>query len=514
MAKKIVNNQPSIGMHKKQHIGSILLFCLLLLGACNAKDEPTKIDSQTAPSVAVTKFILKANPNVMTDLDSVFFSIDLEHGVIFNADSLPKGTQIDKLVPVITYPSTVTRAEITMTGGQTRTGTVDYAAHPSDSIDFTGNVSLRLATADESASMTYTLKVNVHKAVADSLMWDKEAISPLPARMASPRSQKTISAGKDVVSLIEEADGTFTLARCQNPSETLWHKEVATFPFVPEIRSLSTDGTRLFILDADKNLHSSPDGKNWENTGCKWTAVIGEYNGELLGISADTATPLFDIYPRPAGFTPSVIPDNFPTEGMSNFNSFISKWSSTPIGFFTGGSRNGIISSATWAYDGDQWTNISDNPLPPLRNAVVVPYFSYLKTTTSWIQTEYSVWLCMGGTDTNGVLNNTLYISFDNGVNWTKASQLMQAPEFIRPGYMADAVIRNTPMSASLNDSWKKISSAKRNPQMRISYTVEGDKIDWECPYIYLFGGFDKEGRLNDEIRRAVLARLTFTPVF
>ncbi len=511
--KQILSINSITGMHQKQYIGSFLFICLLLLGACNAKDEPEKIDTQIAPSVAVTKFSIKPNASVMSDLDSVFFSIDLDHKVIYNADSLPKGTKIDKLVPLITYPASVTRAEITMTGGETREGTVNYVSNPSDSIDFTGHVSLRLSNDDESVSMTYTLKVNVHKTVADSLMWDKEAVSALPSRMASPRDQKTVSVGKDIVSLIEEANSTFTLARCQNPAESSWSKEEVTFPFVPQVRSFSTDGTNLYILDSSKSLFKSTDGKNWTAAGCEWIGIIGEFNGSLLGIMPGPS-PLFDIYPRPADFTPRALPDNFPTEDFSNFNSFSSKWSATPIGFFTGGSRAGTASNATWAYDGETWTIISDNPLPPLRNAVVVPYFSYLKTTTSWIQTEYSVWLCMGGTDASGNPNETLYISYDNGVNWAKAGDLMQYPDFIRSGYSADAIIRSIPRTASLDDNWRKIRASRHTPQMRLSYTIEGSQIDWECPYIYLFGGFGKDGKLNDEIRRAVLARLTFTPIF
>ncbi|MDE7409414.1 MAG: hypothetical protein K2N09_05265, partial [Muribaculaceae bacterium] len=54
-------------------------------------------------SVAVTKFSLKSKKGSNVKLDSVFFSIDLNRGVIFNADSLPVGTDVTKLVPVIGY---------------------------------------------------------------------------------------------------------------------------------------------------------------------------------------------------------------------------------------------------------------------------------------------------------------------------------------------------------------------------------------------------------------------------
>lgn len=151
---------------KPAHIPMRVLPCLIgaaiVLGACNAEksDEPAY---EPALSVAVQGFSLTANSKVMANLDSVFFSIDLDHAVIFNADSLPVGTNINKLVPKITFPAAVSKAEIKMSGGTTRTGIVNYKTSPTDSIDFTGDVTLTLSTEDGALSKTYTLKVNVHK---------------------------------------------------------------------------------------------------------------------------------------------------------------------------------------------------------------------------------------------------------------------------------------------------------------------------------------------------------------
>lgn len=499
-----------------KHYIYILLAFLVSLGACNSKDEPKEIDAHTAPSLAVTKFSINPNSNVMVGLDSVFFSIDLDHRVIYNADSLPMGTSVDKLVPLITYPSTVTKAEITMTGGKTRTGSVDYIANPSDSIDFTGKVALRLSTYDDSNSITYTLKVNVHQCVGDSLMWDREAVAPLPSRYAHPKAQKTIDCNDKIITLIEENDNSFTIASCKNPATNSWTKNATTIPAGSIINSLTHCNNLLYLLNQNGDLYSSSDeGNSWALAASPgWSGIIGPFNNSLLGIKGPDASPTFDIYPRPADFTPRALPADFPTANASPFNIFSSEWSTSPIGFFTGGSRGDKTYGDTWAYDGENWAKISNNPLPPLKNAVIAPYFSYRQTNNAWIQTEFSVWLCMGGLLADGSVNPTLYISYDNGVNWRKASSLMQYPEFVRPGAMADAIISTSPMSSSLDATWQRIASAKRAPQMRLNYFVDGNDIDWECPYIYLFGGYDEQKKLNDEIRRAVLARLTFTPIF
>lgn len=53
-------------------------------------------------STQVKGFNLKADAKVLSALDSVFFSIDLVNAQIFNADSLPYGTRVNKLVLQIT----------------------------------------------------------------------------------------------------------------------------------------------------------------------------------------------------------------------------------------------------------------------------------------------------------------------------------------------------------------------------------------------------------------------------
>ena len=66
-----------------------------------------------------------------------------------------------------------------------------------------------------------------------------------------------------------------------------------------------------------------------------------------------------------------------------------------------------------------------------------------------------------------------------------------------------------TVKSSDLADAWKVV---KRSPS-RIKYEVDGETITWECPYIYLFGGYDTDNRLYNTIWQGVLTKLTFAPV-
>ena len=483
----------------------------LTLSSCNSKEEDAPA-YEPAVSVAVTNFSISPNAKVMADLDSVFFSIDLDRGIIFNADSLPKWTAIDKLVPVITYPSTVEKAVINMTGGSTRTGSVDYTENPTDSIDFSGNVTLTL-TADN-LERTYTIRVNVHKMVADSLMWDKVAVAPLPSRLANPKEQRTVAFGKKVFTLLRESDNSLTLSSCESPADKTWQRNALSLPFTPDIRSLNASDNALYILSDAGELYSSTDGAAWTAVGKNWLNIIGGFSSSILGISRDASGNLIhDVYPQLAGYTPQPLDPSFPIENLSEFHTFSTKWATEPMGFFVGGERDGKYSDATWSFDGTQWAVISNTPLPKLSSPLIIPYFNYRKTTTSWIQTEYSVFLCIGGRLADGSLNPSVYISYDNGVNWQKAPTLLQLPDYVAATYAADAAIVATPMNASLDAYWQQKSTPSPKGA-RISYFVDGSDVDWDCPYIYLFGGIGNQGNLNNEILRAVLARLTFSPLF
>lgn len=476
--------------------------------SCNEKSEVSDDDTYTSPyNVAVTAFALNADDDIMEDLDSVFFSIDLEHGVIFNADSLPVGTKINKLVPSITYSSYVTGAVIKMEGGSTRTGEVDYTLAPSDSIDFTGKVTLTLSSSYGDNSKEYTIKINVHKQEADSILWGDRAMSKLPSRLSSPRNQKSMDFNGMAVSLIEESDGTYTYATSDDLYKGLWQKKQVVFPFTPEVRSLCATTDRLCILSDTGNLYESTDGTVWRSTGQQWTSMLGAYLDTALGLRIGPSGLEYCQYPQKDIIECAADPE-FPISGHSNFVILANKWTTSPVGFFAGGiTDDGTLSNVTWAFDGRNWIKLCQGGIPPIAGASIIPYYSYRNTNSTWSKTEFPVWMVIGGRKSSGELNRTVYISYDNGVNWSEGSEKLQLPTVIPTMSDCDNIVMTTPKSSLLSDAWSKSS------RRRINVSIDGDKILWDCPYIYLMGGINPSGKLCDTIWRGVLARLTFTPV-
>lgn len=479
--------------------------------SCNEKsDEPD--ENLATSSVAVNAFTLEANSKVLARLDSVFFSIDLEHGVIFNADSLPKGTDVRALVAKITYPGSVTSATIEMQGGEHREGSFSYSQTPTDTIDFTGRVTLKLQGAD-GLEKSYRLKVNVHKMTPDSLMWDKIAVSTLPSRNPAPEAQKTVAWKSGILSLIRESDGSYTRAFGDATSKG-WRKEAVDPGFAVNLPTLTVCGDKLYALSDAGELMESSDAETWTSTGALWDNIVGAFGDTLLGLRSNNGNIMHTAYPLSGDFSESQIEEGFPVAEYSNMGTFSSAWSPDPTAFIIGGrDKEGNAVSATWAYDGANWAMISNRPMPARLGATMLPYFAYRASASGiWTQTRYSVWLAMGGRDAGGKPSADLYISYDSGVNWEKAPQLLQLPDYIPALYAADAIVMDSQMSANLSEAWTRMAS----PRLRganASYTIDGDKIDWECPYIYLFGGYGADGRINDRVFRGVLARLTFRPV-
>ena len=158
--------------------------------ACNKDSNDEGVSSS---NVAVTAFVINKNDSVLKNIDSVFFSIDLVNARIFNADSLPYGTDVSELqVHIETLGSSV--ADLTFSRSGKKDTTINYLKSPNDKIDFSnGPVKLHLVALDGVAQRDYSISVNVHKIKPDSLFWNKLSKNRLPSNFNNPNIQKTIN---------------------------------------------------------------------------------------------------------------------------------------------------------------------------------------------------------------------------------------------------------------------------------------------------------------------------------
>ena len=503
---------------KKSHniLSSIILPALLLLGvasSCNKKsDDDSETIVVTIATTAVTDFSIKADTRIYANLDSVFFSIDLNKGVIFNADSLPLGTSVRRLIPVITFANTMSAAELVFTDSLGTQKTVDYLESQTDSIDFTNDVLLNVTALDGESKFSYTIKVNVHKSLPDSLVWDKIAVASLPSRNGSPLRQKTVMRDATAYTIVEERDFTFTAAQASDYSDGYTSKKEITLPFSPDLESFTATSENFYMLDSSGVLFTSPDLESWTSTGEQWTSIIGAYEESVLGIRSTDSGLMHCHYPTSDLIADSPVDSQFPLTGRSNLVSVSNKWSPQPTVFFVGGTTaDGTVSSHTWGFDGTTWTTIDSQPTPAINGVAIVKYTVFRSTSLLLVEKAYDAWFALGGKLEDGTFNRTLYYSYNNGVTWSAASDLMQLPEYVPTLYAPDAVTLKTKLDDNLSDIWKP--SPSKIASRASDYVIDGDIISWDCPYIYIIGGTLPDGTLSDTVWRGVLNRLTFTPL-
>lgn len=481
--------------------------------SCNSKDTDDEDEISVTPAiVAVKNFYLRANDSVMAKLDSVFFSIDLNTGVIFNADSLPKGTNVTRLIPSITFANTMTKAEFSFLKDN-RTDTVtNYLTNPEDSIDFSHPVTLNVTAQDGVNTFKYTIKVNVHTLDPDTLVWNNLQTSNLPARFSNPVSQKTVIKENVAYCLIEEYNGELTIAESKDLNEGLWQIQPYFPGFKASVESFTAAQYGFYMTDVNGELYFSSDLKDWKTTGQKWLNIFGAYGSGVIGIKTSDASILHTRYPAPEGYVEKEIAENFPIYNTSSLGVIGSKWTDHQTAIMAGGvNRDGRLSNDVWAYDGENWAIINTGILPSLEAPMLARYVVYRDTPYIFTKREFDVWMILGGIDEDNEMNRDVFFSYDNGVNWQLASESIQLPEIIPYLKGADVIVAGYEITTDLSEAW----TLKNASPTRAGYTLDGYDITWICPYLYIFGGYSPypDNTLNTEIWRGVLQRLRFTPI-
>ncbi len=456
--------------------------------ACN--DDPEGYDTSVDyASTQITAFSLKSNSTVLNNLDSVYFSIDLNSARIYNADSLPYGTKTNRLQVELTTDNCST-VELHFPREGKSDSIVNYLTNPNDSIDFSlGAVKLHLISADKVATRDYYINVNVHKVVSDSLCWNLKSPESLPSAISTMSDQRTVEFNNKVYTFV--TDGT-TRASLNIADYPLAASTPTTFnfPFTPRLSTLTSTTTTLYILDQNGSLYSSIDGTSWNSCNQTWESITAPYGDTLLGIANLNGKLTHVSYP--SGPTSTVEAD-FPISGNSAAIRYVTQWSPTAQIITVGGLKsNGETTRTAWAYDGSQWACIAESTPMNAEGISVFPYYCCKTDTNTWVASTTSVLVAMGGTRTDNTIVRTIYLSYDFGFNWTDAPVSMQLPTEMPLLYNSQAIIGNT--TNHVSRAVKPIT-------------------EWDTPYIYVYGGFTANNTLNTKVYQGAINRLKFKPI-
>lgn len=499
-------------------LAAVAVACLAATVSCNKKDDDEEVAAVNYSNTAITSFALQDNDAVLRNLSTVFFSIDIVGAKVFNADSLPKGTDVSALAVTI-GTGVLSKAEIRFKDASGAEQVVNYMATPTALINFAnGPVSLDVTSYDGAASRTYELKVNVHRTEADLLYWAEAAEAALPTTLAGPltASKSVDFKGRPTV-LTTDASGA-CIASCADIDDPDWQYVAATLPAGADPATFTSTADALWIVAGD-TLYSSADGASWTATTGVMSWIYGSYGDTLVGNHRE-ADGSFTLVTYPGG-TVSPLPASMPVSGTSQLVSYDNMWMDAPVAMMAGGRlADGSLSNATWAYDGSEWASMSATPLPEAEGMTLAPYYVYRTAQSSWQSTRYPAMLAFGGTLADGSLNRALYYTTDYGMHWVAAPASMQLPEALPSFSGTQALVYTRTLHArAASSAWIPAEVATPALWMRTAAAGTADDpgvapiTEWDCPYIYLFGGKDSTGAVRTLIWRGYINKLTFKPL-
>jgi hypothetical protein len=485
----------------------VLLSSLLTFSSCNKDkdDDEVYTYSTSTQTTLITGFGLQADAEVLASLDSVHFTVDYDKGLIYNADSLPVGTDISGLKVKVDFLNTVASAVFSITGATSQADTtIEYTTSMTKKLDFTGKTVLKVTSADQSHVKDYEIKVLVHKVQPDKLVWPMEWRRDLPGYRDGATGHKVVKQG-DLYRIMVYNGVECDMLTASSPNQVTWEKQTIALPFSPQVSTFTATATALYVLASDGTLYTSADGLEWTSCGVMWHSVLGEYDGRLLGIVAGADGYYHDEYPHTAGFTTSRVQDGFPVSHSSGMIHTDNTWAVSQQAMMVGGiDSNGNTVSGVWGYDGKQWAKLNSShshALPALADATLFSYYTYKSLPGVRRYARQQTWFVMGGRLSDGTLNSKIYLSNTQGIVWTQADSTIAQPDHMPKFYGAQAFVNYETLTAS---------SGASNLPRRIQSAI----TSWECPFIYMLGGYGADGALLPNTWRGVYNRMTNLPVY
>lgn len=449
----------------------ILLFftgCFtLLLSSCLGSGDDYEID--IAKNCQISSFSLSHDS--IPELETTKFTIDQIGGRIFNADSLPYGTKVDKVIAKVSYISSISIGTVQVM--QEAVGDTIYW-NGNDSLDYSKPVIFLITAYDGETKKAYETKLNIHQVIPDSMVWTLEN-GNLPGTSVIER--KVIAFAPENVEqyymFTRNAEGNNLYTA--NPSDlSNWESKQLTGLPAAQVKweFLNEYEGQLYVPASDQKLYRSSNGKAWEvvDNSPAVVSVLGVLKEEktakipsALAIiaSVDGLFHFASMNKEGVWTVGKTVPAQFPLSGSAvlSYNQMFRERLLLAGGKNAGGS---ILSDIWSTMDGLNW--VSTNPLQGFGNREGASIAQYDST-----------FFLIGGFDKDGKALKDIYRSRDNGITWALSDTLVVMPQTYKARAYASMIVDN-----------------KTN-------------------FMYLFGGKDAKGKNDlEELWRGRINRLGF----
>lgn len=245
------------------------------------------------------------------------FVIDQLRHSIHNADSLPVGTDITKVVAEITSDS-----PYILIIDQSSAESKDTLWTSGDSLNFEKPVFFKVMAYDMSYGERYEVRLNVHKVVPDSLVWsDLRAGSNFAGDRI--QAQKAVCFNDRIYVFTQQSPQTQVTSTSITDGRVWTELQPLNIPEEADHSSVMVWGDRLYII-AGKNLYSSMDGESWNKieTGIELKQLVSNIhsasnpqNNKLVGI--DGSGNFVESTDGTSWVQNGIVPPTFPQTGLS-----------------------------------------------------------------------------------------------------------------------------------------------------------------------------------------------------
>ena len=399
--------------------------CLVgVLSSCLKTDEAIQIE--LTRNCQIKSFTLSSDS--IEELSSVKFTIDQLSGRIFNNDSLPYGTKIEKVYCTLTTASSYDVNSVEVTPYAYSDSTY-YLQSLSDSIDFSAPVKFVMHAYDGITTKTYIAQVNIHQIDPDSMIWIEAANPIVPVAIREQKTMKMEQEGAtSYLMYVQPATGEgYQLYQAVESNPSHWEQlSLSGLPAEGVCLSQMTYYNKvLYVATESGALYRSVDGLTWSEV--EGAPVIRILLGEIPAGLRQTAV-LAAVAEREGAFVycamdeasqwtmGDVVPESFPASGFSamDYESMHYQYLMVVAGRSIG---NQLLNTTWTSRDGLAWEQLgaSSKCFSQREGAMMTRYDDQL--------------ILLGGLDADQQGLKDIYCSIDFGLNWTLADSTLVLPE-------------------------------------------------------------------------------------
>ena len=404
----------------------------LFLSSClNSDDQEYEIPKDCQ----ITAFSVAHDSILGGKLDTVKFVIDQVRGEIYNPDSLPFGTEIEKVLCTLSFASGVASVEAVQDALPDSTLYISTE----DSLDFSQPVLIKTKGYDGALNTKpYRVWVNIHQVVPDSMSWELYASNVLGFPV---KEQKVITWGEEnnesYYMYVRGTDASkgYSLYISSVSDAKSWTELALSGLPAGEVRlsQMTEFEGALFVPTTQGALYRSVGGQDWTlveqnyfvktllgaieavNDGSlkqpSFLSAIVDNNGVLSFASLNE-----DLKEWQVG---EAVYDNFPVTGFGSLASYSSSSKQNSLTVVAGKDKDGRLLNSAWStMNGYQWALLTD---------IESDYFDKREGV---MLSAYDDKFCLiGGIGESNKAFKDIYFSIDRGVTWTLSDTLTVMPE-------------------------------------------------------------------------------------